>query len=393
MWRLSALMYGHFAGDTYMGFIPALLTLVAVRFGLSHTQLGGLGMVGALTASFTQPLFGHLADRRPALRFWAYGPLVCAVGVCLIGLAPTPVIVGCCLLLGGLGSAAFHPGSASAVAALGGKERGGLVMSLFSAGGIIGYALGPWAATTLWASLGPTRLWQCVGVAALATVLLLVAGRGGAIGAMRAASREDGPAVFSRTALSVLFVIVTLRAATAISLGTFLPRLLEAQGARHLIGPYMLVLIGSGGIAGVFGGAISDRIGRQPVTAITLLLAGPALWAFFHIDAVPVLLLAISGIFLQGALPVNIVHMQALMPGGKSLAASLSMGVAWGLGGLANLAVGRLADVPSIGLAGALGFVVVLPVLAGALALLPAAGAGEAARLAERRRAHHAPDE
>ncbi|MGD8239093.1 MAG: MFS transporter [Armatimonadota bacterium] len=386
MWRLGALIYGHLAGDAFMGFVPALLTLVAVRFGLSHTGLGGLGMVGALTASFTQPLWGHLADRRPALRFWAYGPLVCAVGICLIGRAPTPAIVACCLLVGGLGNAAFHPGAASAATAVGGRERGGLAMSVFGAGGILGYAIGPWAATALWSRLGPERLWQCAWPAALAAGVLLVAGRGGAIGAMRAQAADAARRAVHRRGVSLLFVIVTLRAATAISLGTFLPRLLEEQGGRHLIGPYMLVLTGSGGIAAVFGGTMSDRIGRQPVTAISLLLAGPALWCFFHIHSVPVLLLAVTGMCLQGAAPANIVHMQALMPGGRSLAASLSMGVAWGLGGLANLVIGRLADAPAIGLVKALEFVVIVPVVAGALALLPAAGAGEADRLAERRR-------
>ena len=381
-------MSGHFVGDCFMGFIGTLLALVGRpdRFNLSNKALGSLGMVGALAASFTQPVFGYLFDRRPGLRFWAYGPLVCATGISLIGLAPSPFAVACCLLLGGLGNAAFHPGGASAVTSVRRKERAGLAMSLFVGGGISGYAFGPWAATILWAALSPERLWMSAGAGLLATGVLVAASRNGLGAGANHVPEGEEPGSVHRSGVTLLFIISTLRAATAISVGTFLPRLLENRGDRALIGPFMLLMVGAGGLAGVLGGALSDRVGRQPVTAVSLLLAGPVLWFFFRTGAQNPLLLILSGICLQGALPTNIVHLQSLMPGGHGVASSLAMGVAWGIGCLANIVVGYFADMPHIGLLTALSYVVMLPSLAGLLAFLPAAGAGEAARLAALRR-------
>lgn len=393
---LAALTYGHFVGDGYMGFISVWLALVTAGFvpALSHRAYGLLGMLPALTASFAQPLFGYIADRRPRSWALALGPAICGA-VCLMGWARSVHAVAACLLVAGAGSALFHPSSASAATLAGGVRRRGLAMSLFTAGGVAGFALAPWVAPWLWNAYGRYNLWHLMLAGLVATALILLLGR---LPAETYWLHEPEPFRSSqsraqraaRAGVVVVFAIVCLRAATAIALGTFLPKLLLEEGRRQAdIGIPNLVLLGSGGLAAIAGGSVSDRLGRRPVTIVTLCLAAPALWAFFQArsglaaiapnfasgwlsaNVPPLACLAFGGAMLNAALPVNIVQMQELMPRGRSLAASLSMGLAWGVGALANLAVGRIADAPNMGLEKALGLVTVLPLLAGMMAILP----------------------
>jgi FSR family fosmidomycin resistance protein-like MFS transporter len=274
-------------------------------------------------------------------------------------------------------------------------------MSLFSAGGAAGFALAPWIGPWLWSTYGRENLWHLMGAGLVATTLIILLGRLPAEmysaywpgDRDRAAGERGARGGTQWAAVWVVFVIVTCRAATATALGTFLPKLfLELGQSEAAIGVPNLVLLGAGGLAAIIGGSLSDRLGRRPVTAATLLLTAPALWMFFearsgvgvlappavsgwlsgHMPALP--FLALAGALLNTALPVNIVQMQELMPAGRSLAASLSMGLAWGMGALANLAVGKIADAPDMGLAKALALVAVLPLLAGLVALLPLDG-------------------
>jgi FSR family fosmidomycin resistance protein-like MFS transporter len=397
---LVTLAYGHFVGDGYMGFISVWLALATAGFALSHKAYGWLGMLPSVTSSFAQPLFGHWADRRPRSRAVAFGPAICGV-VCLLGWARSVGAVAVCLLVAGAGAALFHPGSASSATLAGGVRRRGLAMSLFSAGGAAGFALAPWIGPWLWSTYGRENLWHLMGAGLVATTLIILLGRLPAEmysaywpgDRDRAAGERGARGGTQWAAVWVVFVIVTCRAATATALGTFLPKLfLELGQSETAIGVPNLVLLGAGGLAAIIGGSLSDRLGRRPVTAATLLLTAPALWMFFearsgvgvlappavsgwlsdHMPALP--FLALAGALLNTALPVNIVQMQELMPAGRSLAASLSMGLAWGIGALANLAVGKIADAPDMGLAKALALVAVLPLLAGLVALLPLDG-------------------
>jgi MFS transporter, FSR family, fosmidomycin resistance protein len=60
----------------------------------------------------------------------------------LMAVAPSPWLLFLLLLFGGLGSAAFHPAGTGIARSIGGRRKG-LVMSVFSAGGTVGVAVGP----------------------------------------------------------------------------------------------------------------------------------------------------------------------------------------------------------------------------------------------------------
>src|SRR5690606_18397604 len=60
----------------------------------------------------------------------------------LMGTASSPLVLVPLLLLGGLGSAAFHPAGTS-LARSSNPRSGGLALGVFSAGGTFGMAMGP----------------------------------------------------------------------------------------------------------------------------------------------------------------------------------------------------------------------------------------------------------
>ena len=105
--RLILVTLGHFTIDSYSSFFSPLLPLLVTKLHLSLTLVGTLVAFSALSSSFAQPLFGWFADRVDRPWFVAFGPLVAAVFLSSIGLAPSYGALVGLLMLGGIGVAAF----------------------------------------------------------------------------------------------------------------------------------------------------------------------------------------------------------------------------------------------------------------------------------------------
>src|SRR5215813_12913920 len=118
--RLSLLAGAHCAVDLYASFFTPLLPLLIAKFHLSLTLVGLLVAFGSMSSSLTQPFFGWWSDRLRRPWFVAFGPLMGALFLSAVGAAPNYAALVGLLLLGGLGTAAFHPQAASLV---GGEGR------------------------------------------------------------------------------------------------------------------------------------------------------------------------------------------------------------------------------------------------------------------------------
>src|SRR6266487_309242 len=167
---MAALSTGHLAVDFSNGALPALLPFLVDRFSLSYTLAGVVVLASTVSSSVIQPLFGLWSDRRGAIWLLPAGVAVAGIGIGLASASPTYALVLLCVVLSGLGVAAYHPeGSKFAAYASGHRRASG--MSLFSIGGNIGYALGAIVATplVLWLGLrgGLLLIVPCLAVAAL----------------------------------------------------------------------------------------------------------------------------------------------------------------------------------------------------------------------------------
>ncbi len=357
----------HGVNDVFMNIYAPLLPVFIPRLGLSLAAAGGIAAAMQIAGSIAQLVFGPLADRWRPRMLAVLGPLL-AVGVTsLAGLATTPLMLGTILVVGCLGSAAFHPTAAAIVNRIGGARRG-TAMSLHVTGGALGNAIAPMLFAPYVAAFGITRTpWLALpGLALLYLILRRVPdvrlSHGHAptgFGALRPYAMP----------LSLLWAAVVLRTVVAIGYSTFLPVLMTSRGlsmseAGFAVGAYLV----SGSLGGLAGGPLADRFGPRRIIAWTLALSVPLLLAAVVVPGVPgLLLLTAGGFFLGSTLPVNISYAHTIAPVATGTVSSLMLGVAWGIGGLAVPLVGRIGD--TVGLQQALIMLGVLPVIAALLTL------------------------
>ncbi len=357
----------HGVNDIFTNIYAPLLPLFIPRLGLSLTAAGSIAAVIQIAGSIAQLVFGPLADRwRPKVLAVA-GPIV-AVGVMsLAGLATSPAMLAAILVVGSLGSAAFHPTAAAIVNRVGGARRG-TSMSVHVTGGAMGNAIAPmlFAPYAAHVGIGWTPL-----LAVPALVLLVLILR--RIPDVRLA-HHGVPTGFAAlrpyaTPLSLLWSAVVIRTIVAIGFSTFLPVLLVSRGmsvseAGLAAGAYLV----AGSIGGLAGGPFADRFGPRRVIAVTLFLAVPLLVAALLLPGpLSLVVLVAGGFFLGSTLPVNITYAHAIAPVAAGTVSSLMLGVAWGVGGLAVPLVGMAGD--HVGLQPALLVVALLPAVAALLTL------------------------
>jgi FSR family fosmidomycin resistance protein-like MFS transporter len=379
---LIALTTGHFVGDSYGSFLAPLLPLLIVRHDLDLKQAGLLAAVLSISSQLTQPAWGYLADRWPGRRFAIAGPLIMAVCISAIGLAPTVAVLVLALACGGSGMAAFHPEAASLARQASGS-RAALGLSLFISGGNLGFAFGPVVVTTLVAAFGlPGTAWGVVpGLIGFLVLLKLVPRR-------REVAREDrstspaaratsrGPSAM--VPLLNLCTISILRGIVTVSFVTFLPVLFASRGVELWRGgQFVTVFLLAGAVGGVTGGYAAERFGNKRVMGVTLMLAAPVLWAaIWTTGPWQAVALFMGGALLVASHPVSVSLAQSLAPHRAGTVAAFMIGVAMGLAGLLMPLVGALADARGVDVG--LAVMVLASVLAALLVIpLPAAASRE----------------
>src|SRR6185436_1696008 len=256
--RLALVSIGHFTVDAYSSFFTPLLPLMVKKLGLSLTLAGALVALAAMASSFSQPLFGWVSDRMRRPWFVATGPLIAALFLSSVGLAPSFGALVAVLMIGGFGVAAFHP--QSAVLAREATSRPGPAMSLFVTGGTLGFALGPMFAVTVAGRFGLERTWiAAIPGVAMALLLLIWFSR------VTPAARQRGPRpAFSELrpvarSLVLLYFVVVARSAVSYGFMTFLPLHLARRGFTVETGGYLTTAyLALGAVGGLLGGWMAE---------------------------------------------------------------------------------------------------------------------------------------
>jgi FSR family fosmidomycin resistance protein-like MFS transporter len=360
--RLALLALGHFSVDAYSSFFIPLLPLLIHKLDLSLTAVGTLVALTSVTASFSQPLFGWIADRLYRPWFAAFAPLVAATLMSSVGLAPSYGWLVLLLMVGGLGAAAFHPQAAVLASEL--LPKRSVAMALFVSGGTLGFSLGPLIAVSVVGRFGLERTWLAAAPGLLVSVLLA---------AWFARAHPKPKLVGQRPRLAelkpflrplvLLYAAGVARSAVAYGFMTFLPIQLTRRGMGvGQAGALVTVYLIAGALGGFLGGWLADRWGGRRVMFLSFVLSAPLYFAFLVLPPAQGLsCLVVGSFFLQTSLPLNVVMGQELSPRHSSTVSSLLMGPAWGVGQLLVGPVGALGD--------ALGLTVGLAALGGVLVL------------------------
>jgi len=319
------------------------------KLGLSIALAATLAMTLSISISLMQPAFGYLADRFGRRAFMAAGPVVTGIFLSLIGVAPTFVLLVACLVLGGLGSAAFHPPGAALIARAADGRGSGLRLSMFSFGGAAGFAVGPIAAVAIVGLLGLEGLWVAMfpGIALGAGLWMALGGR-----AHRApARRPPTPRSVLRLLAGPLGLVFGISAIGAFVQRTFLtmmPIIAARAGVGEAAGAAVLsAYLGAQAFGTLAGGFFTDRIDRRVLMTTASLLAVPA-----HLAAVTLapastlgVLAAIAAGFLNMTLlPPVVVMAQEMVPEGAAASSGIVMGLAWAIGSLMIPVTGALGD-------------------------------------------------
>jgi FSR family fosmidomycin resistance protein-like MFS transporter len=342
---MVALSGGHLAADFASGSVPALVPFLTDRFNLNYALAGLLLLASTASSSLVQPLFGLWSDRKGALWLIPGGVLLAAVGVGGAAISPVYPLVLILVFAGGLGVAAFHPeGSKFAAYASGPKRATG--MSYFNVGGNTGYALGAFVTAELVVWVG---LWGGL-LAMIPVFLAAVALARVAPSFTPLAPSERAKAEVSgeedRRAMAILGAVIGLRSIAWFTLLAFVPLWVESLGHSKAYGGRLLFLMLLAGAVGTLTlGPIADRIGLRRTLVITQFLVTPLVLTFVYAGgAVGAVALMLVGVCVVGTFGVTMVLSQLYLPRHIGMASGLSVGLAMGIGGVAAVVLGALAD-------------------------------------------------
>jgi FSR family fosmidomycin resistance protein-like MFS transporter len=223
-------------------------------------------------------------------------------------------------------------------------------MAWFSIGGNLGYALGPLAATAVVAGLG-LRGGLVLALPCIAVALAILA----ATPYLRRFAPQPTVARVrrgqdDRDAMKRLLGVIALRSVAWFALITFVPLWEVSLGHSKSHGNHLLsLMLFSGGVGTLFLGPLADRLGRKPVLLGSVVATGPLVLLFVLVGGIPgAVALALVGACVVGTFGVTMVMGQEYMPNHVGTASGLVIGLSVGLGGVAAVLLGRLADATSL---------------------------------------------
>ena len=346
---MALLSSGHFATDFANGALPALLPFLRDRFSLSYTAVGAVVLASQASSSLIQPLFGLWSDRRGAMWLLSGGVALGGIGIALAADAPAYWLVLLLVLAAGVGSAAYHPEGSKFAGFVSGRKRAS-GMAWFSIGGNLGFALGPVATTALVAAFG-LRGGLLLALPSIAVALALLT----TTPYLRAFVPQAGVAHAragenDRSAMKLLLGVIALRSVAWFGLITFVPLWEVSLGHSTAHGNHLLALmLFTGGTGTLLLGPLADRFGRRSVLLASVAATGPLVLVFVLVGGVPgAIALALVGACVVGTFGVTMVMGQEYMPRHVGTASGLVIGLSVGLGGVAAVGLGRLADATSL---------------------------------------------
>lgn len=354
---LVALSLSHLLNDLMQSLIPAAYPLLRESYGLEFVQIGMIAMTFQLAGSLLQPVMGLVTDRYPAPYSPVVGMLFTVAGLVTLAFAHSYPVVLVAVSLIGIGSSVFHP-EATRMARYAAGDRQGFAQGLFQVGGQMGGSLGPVFAALIIVPKGqPSLAWFAV-VALLAMAVLGWIGSkqrqiGAEFAAMRSARKARGggfarhSAVTIGVGLVVLMLLMFSKNAYSESFKSFYTFYLIERFGLSIPSAQMMLFIFLLAAAGgsLIGGIVGDRIGRYRVIWLSILGPLPLTLILPHVDLFWTgVLTVLINLIMASAFASILLYAMELLPDRVGLIGGLFYGLNFGLGGLAAVILGGLAD-------------------------------------------------
>jgi FSR family fosmidomycin resistance protein-like MFS transporter len=352
---LIAISVGHLLNDAMQAVIPALFPILEASMDLSYTQIGWIAFTLNMTSSILQPIVGLFTDRHPSPYFLPLGMAASLLGMAGLAFAPNFLFVLLSVLLVGLGSAVFHPEGARVVYFAAGAKRG-FAQSIYQVGGNTGNALAPLFTALVFVPFGQKGAGWFTIVAMIGIIVLFRvsqwysrkleqkghARKQGSVS--KVAQKERNHIIF---ALSLLIFLVFARSWYSAGISNYYQFYLiehydvsirEAQ-------LYLFVFMIAGAIGTFVGGPLADRFGKRNLMLFSTLGTAPFALSLPYLPlgwVLPVVFLA--GFILSLSFSTFVVYAQELLPENVGMASGLIVGLAFGMGALGSVVLGKIAD-------------------------------------------------
>ncbi len=358
---LFAISFVHLLNDSMQAVIPAIFPILERSMGLSFTQLGWIAFTLNITSSVMQPIVGWYTDRSTSPYLLPFGMLASLLGMLGIAYAASFPYIILSVIGIGLGSAVFHP-EGSRVAYMAAGNRRGLAQSIYQVGGNTGSSLAPIMTALVFVPLGQFGAIWFTSFAAIAIfVLLYVSGwyskqlihfpRVGKVKSKAKKSiaiKRKKQVIF---ALIVLIFLVFARSWYFSGIGNYYQfYLIDDYGLTiRQAQIYLFIFMAAGVIGTFFGGPLADRLGKRNMIFWSLAGTAPLALVLPHVGLwVVIPLFFLIGFILNTSFAVTVVYAQELLPGRIGMVSGLIVGLAFGLGALGSVLLGKMADVTSI---------------------------------------------
>jgi FSR family fosmidomycin resistance protein-like MFS transporter len=310
--EILLLSFAHFIHDVYSSLLSPLLPLLIEKMSLSLTQAGALSAAMQLP-HLVNPFMGQLADRISLRYFVIFAPMLTAIPMSLIGLAPGYGVLLILLFLAGLSVSMFHVPAPVMIARMAGEHKG-RGMSFFMTGGELARMIGPLTAVGLVSLLGLEGFWPIMVVGICSSVLLFWKFR---TTDLNFHTKGQKTALFStvqemRILLLPLTAILLARAAMHGCMTAFLPIFINGQTGNLWQGGLALTLFEAAGVAGVLlAGSLSDYLGRRKMLLLALVSAPVSMLLFLYTDnGMRLVSLLSCGFMLLSTTPVMLALVQ-----------------------------------------------------------------------------------
>lgn len=349
---IYTLALGHLSVDWCQSALPALLPYFIAHHGLSYQAAATLVFANMMVASVLQPLFGYYADRISRPWFIAIGPVACGLCVTLLGLVGSYPLIFAASMLGGMGSAIYHPEAAMLSGKLGGSKQG-QAMSTFSIGGNAGFAVGPVIAGLCAYTIGIKSL-AFFGLVNVVIAAVLLRNLPNALRLAEASLRTERAEHPGQTQLNDwrsfgrLSLVVMARSLGFTLTNTFLPIFfITVLGVSAQFGANILsVLFALGTLLTLLGGLLADRIGCVKVLRISFLCMVPTMFVLSRCESLCPALALLPLVAVPIFLPYSpmVLLGQRYLAKNAGFASGVTLGLSTTLGGLVAPAVGWVAD-------------------------------------------------
>lgn len=346
-------MAGHFATDISHGSLPIILAYMYQAGRLdSYSSVALLMMANTILNAVIQPLAGNLSDSKPRPYLMSVGIALSFIGVMFIGLVQNQVLLYTLICINGLGSAIFHPAGGKMANTFGGAKLG-KSMSIFSLGGNMAMAIGPFYFTGFYILFGlNATLAMCIPGLIIIAIFMAKNSYYTKMCAQEQIKAKNRNASSSNEenikGFTYLVLYLFVRSAGWFSFVSFLSlyymhNLNVPDEIATLLNGVVCIC---GALATFSGGTISDRIGFNRIVTWASFISVPFIVLFTLTDnpiIATMMLIPFSFMFFAAMSPTVVIG-QKLLCNHVGMATGFTIGLSMSFGGLVAPIMGKLGD-------------------------------------------------